>query len=371
MFRFAKTQFLWVDPASVLPRSDGGAPLAAPGRDAGFALGLVVAHRLPEETTELGRLMTVRNLLVRTEMSLERFMKSRLVVQSPSTRIYDAVRAMEDNAIGAVLVHDGERLVGIVTDRDLCLKVIGDDLDAFDFQLKDVMSSPVASVPADGSVADVAEVMLDRHVRRVPILDGAEILGVATLDDLLLEHAVDRQTLAAIIRGQLSEPARLKPKGKLHPTPSQVDTSSSAGRLWAQRRHDARRRQSYAKLVKHTMLLAGLDSAELAEHALLIVISAVLRRVTAGEAADFLGQMPRSLRDYAIANIPSGPDVSIRRDAVDAEVAALLGVGLEHGARVVRQVGQALAAAVSRGELKDLQSQLPADMREIFTAESA
>jgi CBS domain-containing protein/uncharacterized protein (DUF2267 family) len=302
-------------------------------------------------------------------MSLERFTKSRLVVQSPETRIYDAARAMEDNAIGAVLVHDGARLVGIVTDRDLCLKVIGDDLDAFDFQLKDVMSSPVASVPADGSVADVAQVMLDRHVRRVPIVDGAQIIGVATLDDLLLEHAVDRQTLAAIIRGQLSEPARLKPKGKLHPTAPQV--GAGARQLWAQRRHEAKRRQSYAKLIKHTMHLAGLDSAELAEHALLIVISSVLRRVTADEASDFLAQMPRSLREYAIANVPSGPDSSIRRDAVDAEVASLLGVGPEHGARVVRQVGQALAAAVSRGELKDLQSQLPADMREIFTTDAA
>jgi CBS domain-containing protein/uncharacterized protein (DUF2267 family) len=301
-------------------------------------------------------------------MSLDRFMRSRLVVQSPSTRIYDAVRAMEDNAIGAVLVHDGGRLVGIVTDRDLCLKVIGDDLDAFDFQLKDVMSSPVASVAADATVADIAQVMLDRHVRRVPIVDGAEILGVATLDDLLLEHAVDPQTLAAIIRRQLSEPSRLKPKGKLRPPPSPAAVTGDR-RLLAQRRHEAKRRQSYAKLVKHAMALTELDSAELAEHALLIVISAVLRRVTPSEAADFLAQLPSYLRDYAVANVPSGPERSVQRDAVDADVAALLGIGPEHAARVVRQIGQALAAAVSRGELKDLESQLPPDMKEIFSAD--
>lgn len=301
-------------------------------------------------------------------MSLDRFMKSRLVVQSPSTRIYDAVRAMQDNGIGAVLVHDGGRLVGIVTDRDLCLKVIGEDLDAFDFQLKDVMSSPVASVPAGASVADIAQVMIDRHVRRVPIVDGAEILGVATLDDLLLDHAVGPQTLAAIIRGQLAEPSRLKPKGKLHPTPSPGGARTGNGRLSAQRRHEAKRRQSYAKLVKHCMVLTGLDSAELAEHALLIVISAVLRRVTPGEAADFLAQLPRYMQDYAVANVPSGPERSVHRDAIDAEVGALLDVGPEQASRVVRQVGQALAAAVSRGELKDLESQLPPDMKEIFSA---
>jgi CBS domain-containing protein/uncharacterized protein (DUF2267 family) len=300
-------------------------------------------------------------------MSLDLFMTHRLVVQSPDTRIYDAVRAMEDNAIGAVLVHDGECLVGIVTDRDLSLKVIGNDLDAFDFQVRDVMSAPVASVPATASVADIASVMIDRHVRRVPVVDGAVILGIVTLDDLILERGVDAETLAAIIRGQLSEPSRLKPKGKLHPT-APVHASPAAVRLNAQRRHEARRRQAYAKLIKHTLALTELDSAELAEHALLIVISAVLRRLTPPEAADFLAQMPRSLRDYAISNVPSGPDLSIRREAIEAEVATLLDVSPERAARIVRHVGQAVSAGVSRGELNDVIGQLPSDMKEIFAA---
>jgi CBS domain-containing protein/uncharacterized protein (DUF2267 family) len=301
-------------------------------------------------------------------MALEQFMTDRLVVQSPGTRIYDAVRAMEDNAIGAVLVHDGERLVGIVTDRDLSLKVIGDDLDAFELQLRDVMSTPVASVPATATVADIADVMIDHHVRRVPIVDGAVILGIVTIDDLILEHGVDANTLAAIVRGQLSEPSRLKPKGKLHPT-APVHASQAAVQLSAHRRHEARRRQAYAKLVKHTMALTDLESAELAEHALLIVISAVLRRLTAAEAADFLAQMPRSLRAYAIANVPSGPDLSVRRDAIEAEVATLLDVRPARAAQIVRQVGRAVSAGISRGELSDVKGQLPRDMREIFAAD--
>jgi CBS domain-containing protein/uncharacterized protein (DUF2267 family) len=302
-----------------------------------------------------------------TGMSLDEFMKSRIIVQSPGTRIYDAVRAMEDNAVGAVLVHDGRHLVGIATDRDLTVKVIGDDLDAFDFLLQDVMSAPVVSVPSSATVADIAALMIERHVRRVPVVDGAAVVGMVTLDDLTLERAVDAQVLAAIVRGQLSQPSRSKPQGKVHPT-SPIAGDSEAVALQAQRRHEARRRQTYAKLIARVMAGTGLDSAALAERALLIVVTAVIRRVTAEEAADFLAQLPGHLRDYAIANVSTGPDRSVRRKTVDAEVAALLDVCLERAAVIVRHVGEAISAGITRGALSDIESQLPHDMKEIFSA---
>lgn len=298
-------------------------------------------------------------------MSLDRFMKSRLVIQSPGTRIYDAVRAMEDNGIGCVLVHDGEGLAGIVTDRDLALRVVGEDLDSFEFLLKDVMSSPVASVPASGSVADVANIMLNRHVRRVPVVDGGTILGIVTLDDLLLEHALDASTLAAIVRGQLAEPARLKPKGKLHPGAPALHGNESAAQN-PERRQDARRRQVYGRLIKRTMAATEIESTELAEQALLIVITALVRRVTPHEAGDFLAQLPRSLHDYAIAHVPAGPDVGVHRRSIEDRVAHALGVGPERAARVVRQIGSVLRESISEGELSDVKSQLPADMKAIF-----
>lgn len=298
-------------------------------------------------------------------MSLDRFMKSRLVVQSPGTRIYDAVRAMEDNGIGSVLVHDGEGLAGIITDRDLALKVVGEDLDAFEFVLQDIMSSPVATVPAGGTVADVANIMLNRHVRRVPIMDGGTILGMVTLDDLLLEHALDASTLAAIVRGQLAQPARLKPKGKLHPAAPGPHGSKAAPQN-ADRRQQARRRQVYGRLIKRTMAWTEIESTELAEKALLIVITALVRRLTPHEAGDFLAQLPRSLHDYAIANVPAGPDVGVTRQDVEDQVAHALGVGPDGASRTVRQIGSALRSSISEGELNDVKSQLPADMKAIF-----
>lgn len=296
-------------------------------------------------------------------MSLEKFMKSRLVVQSPGTRIYDAVRAMQDNGIGAVLVHDGKSLVGMVTDRDASLKVIGEDLDPFDFELADIMSSPVATVSVTASVAEVAQLMIDRHVRRIPIVDGPAVRGIVTLDDLILEHAVDAFTLAGIIRGQLAEPARLKPKGQLSPTArGRARVSAEA----AERHRDARRRQTYARLLNRILTSTDLTLTEQAEQALLIVVSGLCRRLTPEEAADFLAQLPSSLRQYAIANVPSGPDPSIDLELLEEQVNRALEVGPERAARVVRQIGRALRDSISAGELRDVMSQLPPEMKELF-----
>lgn len=85
-------------------------------------------------------------------MSLTKYLQGRLVVLPPRATVYDASRAMADNHIGAVIVHDGEHVVGMVTDRDLGLAVAEDE-DPFQAQLDEVMSSPAVVLPE--SVAEV------------------------------------------------------------------------------------------------------------------------------------------------------------------------------------------------------------------------
>jgi CBS domain-containing protein/uncharacterized protein (DUF2267 family) len=294
-------------------------------------------------------------------MSLDRFMQSRLLVQSPETRLYDAARAMEDNHVGAVLVHDGQGLVGIVTDRDLGLKVIGDDLDAFEFHLSDVMSSPVATVVSSATVAEVVELMLDRHVRRIPIVDGREVLGIVTLDDLLLEEAVDSATLAGIVRRQLAEPSRLKPAGRVRPgAPARNARGERA-------RHEAHQRRSYARLLRRALAKTQLTMAEQAERALEIVLGALLRRVTADEAAHALAQLPSRLREYAQAHVASGPDRSVTRDSIEAELDRQLELGPERAAEVLLQTIRALETSIDDGELHGLARRLPTELKHLLS----
>jgi len=101
-------------------------------------------------------------------MSLARYRWERVVVQSPSRSAYDAARAMESNRIGAVVVQDSGRVVGIVTDRDLALRVIGYELNPTEARLRDVMTPNPATLTVHDSEEQALELMRARRVRRIP-----------------------------------------------------------------------------------------------------------------------------------------------------------------------------------------------------------
>jgi CBS domain-containing protein len=149
-------------------------------------------------------------------MTLENY-THRLVAMHPETTVYDAVRAMEDNHIGAVVVQDDGRILGIVTDRDLAIQVISFDQDPLELRLSTIMSKPVQVVSIEASPDEAARMMLDRHVRRLPIVSGSKLVGMLTLDDLIADRAVDPALVAQIVRTQLAEPSRLKFAGQRGP----------------------------------------------------------------------------------------------------------------------------------------------------------
>jgi CBS domain-containing protein len=168
-------------------------------------------------------------------MTLEKYTQGRLVVTHPDTTAYDAIRAMEDNHIGAVVVRDDTGVVGFVTDRDLALQVIAFDQDPFEIRLRTLMSRPVEVISLAASTAEAAQRMLDRHVRRLPIVDGSKLVGIVTLDDLIADCAIDPGMTADIVRTQLAEPARLKDAGRRRPVVATHDGAS-----WWRRRHRRR-----------------------------------------------------------------------------------------------------------------------------------
>jgi uncharacterized protein (DUF2267 family) len=293
-------------------------------------------------------------------------MQARLVVQSPRTTVYDAARAMQDNHVGAILVHDGQDVKGIVTDRDISLRMLPDDLDPFQIRLQRIMSTPIATLPPSATALDVAELMIERRVRRIPIEDARRFVGLVTLDDLILEHGVDLFTLAGILRAQLSEPARLKPAGRLQPTPPAryADVESAAPR--SAHRHAARQKRAYDTLIRRTLALTGLPEREQAEAAIDVVLSGIVRRITPEEAGDSLAQLPSLVRERIVATVRAGPDRRITRDVLERELQERLLVGAERTGELLEQVGLALEHSISAGEIEDVRSQLPAEMKSIL-----
>ena len=93
---------------------------------------------------------------------------------------------MAEKNVGAMLVMDDGRLVGIISERDYTRKVILEGRSSKDTAVRDIMSSPVISVAPDIGVGACLQLMTDRHIRHLPVVDeDGRVLGVISIGDLV------------------------------------------------------------------------------------------------------------------------------------------------------------------------------------------
>ena len=117
--------------------------------------------------------------------------------------IVEAARLMRDHDIGDVLVLDGDRLRGVLTDRDIAVRVVADDKVPQDTTIGDVCSGATATASPDEDTAQAARVMRDHAIRRLPVVDGGgKVLGVVSIGDV----AVERDERSALADISTSEP---------------------------------------------------------------------------------------------------------------------------------------------------------------------
>jgi CBS domain-containing protein len=98
--------------------------------------------------------------------------------------INDAAKMMEDAKVGAVIVMENNTPVGIVTDRDFAVKVVAHAYN-ITTPVKQIMSSPLFSINSDESVRTAADLMHDRGIRKLPVIDGENIVGMITATDIV------------------------------------------------------------------------------------------------------------------------------------------------------------------------------------------
>lgn len=284
-------------------------------------------------------------------MSLEKYRRPRLVIQNSKTNVHGAARAMEANQIGTVIVQDQGVVVGIVTDRDLALRVLGTGLDPKTTTLGDIMTTDVATLSPDNDQTEAVQLMRARNARRIPLVEHGRVVGIVTLDDLLLDEAAPLEELAAIVRKQLGEGG---------PVPTRRFDADRATQ-----RKLARAEEKYGKLVGQVQRLTGLDTREVAATALDVVLCGLVRRLTPQEASDFISQLPSLLHDRLL-ELPAGPDKSVTRDTIESDLVKRLDIEPDFASRIVSDIGAALEQSVSSGQIDDVRSQLPKEMRSIF-----
>ncbi|MGH8279178.1 MAG: CBS domain-containing protein [Gammaproteobacteria bacterium] len=281
-------------------------------------------------------------------MSLRWYRRPRLVVLKPNSPVLEAARAIERNRIGAVVVQDRGRVVGIVTDRDLAVRALGQARNPDTTPVADVMTeSPVTLTPAD-SVADAVRLMQERNVRRIPLVEGERVVGMVTFDDLLLDEAAPLEALAAIVQAQI---------GAGGPAP--------APRSTAEQRRLARTTATLTRWLNTVRVRTELEDLEQARTALDTVLTALVRRLTSAEANQLIAQLPALLQPGLRAE-PPGPDKSVGLDSIVGELQDRLGVDAAPAEQILATVSGMIAGSISRGEAEDVRSQLPIELREVF-----
>ncbi len=123
-----------------------------------------------------------------------------------------AARRMRDVGIGALPVCEGDRLVGMITDRDIVVRGVAAGLDPATAKVRDAMTPQVIACSPDDEVVRGAELMRDHAVRRVMVLDADErLLGMLSVDDLAVASRVLAAEVIEASRGSAPEAPHLGP----------------------------------------------------------------------------------------------------------------------------------------------------------------
>ena len=114
---------------------------------------------------------------------------------SPDATVLQAVSKMNEHKIGALVVMDGEEVVGMFTERDVLRRVVGQERSPSATRVGDVLTSEVVCCQPNMDLDDVSAVMKNRRVRHVPVCDGdGQLLGLVSMGDVNAYNASNQQT---------------------------------------------------------------------------------------------------------------------------------------------------------------------------------
>jgi CBS domain-containing protein len=140
-------------------------------------------------------------------MQVKDIMTKGVEVVRPDATLQETAQKMRSLDIGALPVCDGDKLVGMITDRDITVRATAEGLDPKQTRVREVMSNDLITLQMDQDAKEVAELMQSKQIRRVPVLNRAkQLVGILSLGDLA-RHIQDSK-LAGQTLEQVSEPSR-------------------------------------------------------------------------------------------------------------------------------------------------------------------
>ncbi len=104
---------------------------------------------------------------------------------SPDTVLVDCAKKMLDEKVGSLIIKDKKKVIGIVTEKDFVERVVAKNLNASSTKVKNIMSKELVSINPDADISEAIKKMNQKDVRRMPVVNNNEIIGLLTIKDIL------------------------------------------------------------------------------------------------------------------------------------------------------------------------------------------
>jgi CBS domain-containing protein len=121
---------------------------------------------------------------MKKSISVRNAMTEKVLTAGPKTTVAKAAKVMSDRGVGSIVIVKEKQPVGILTERDLLMKVVATDMKPSKVLVSEVMSSPVLTVGPEVDVTDAARTMVLKKIRRLPVMDRGRLIGIVTASDI-------------------------------------------------------------------------------------------------------------------------------------------------------------------------------------------
>jgi len=117
-------------------------------------------------------------------LSVKDIMTKSVVTTRLHATVREAVKTMENQNIGSIIVMEGEKPIGIVTERDIVVKVASPCVDPRTLKVQDIMSSPLVTIKSDASVEEAVALMAKKGIKKIAVLEDGKLAGMLTYTDI-------------------------------------------------------------------------------------------------------------------------------------------------------------------------------------------
>ncbi len=134
-------------------------------------------------------------------MKVKECMCKEVACVKPDSKVTDVAKLMLNKHVGCIPVCDNNKVVGLVTDRDLILRTLACEKDIKQTPVSEVMTTKVFNVSPDAEVSEAQQIMCDCQIRRVPVVENDLLVGIITVGDLANNENVTSKEVSDTVEG--------------------------------------------------------------------------------------------------------------------------------------------------------------------------